>query len=282
MLLNCHTYYSFCYGTFAIETLLQQVQQNGYNTFVLSDINNTSACLDVIRLAPNYGLKPIVGIDFRNNAQQQYIGIANNNEGFKELNEHLSLHLHSNTHFNEIAPAFNHAFVVYPLSNYKGWPLRNNEFVGISIKELSNLNFLSIKQKTNKLVALQTVSFASKQAFNAHRLLRAIDTNNLLSKLPITQQAKGTEMMLSKQEMYTAYAAYPHIITNTEHILNSCHIHFDYGKLTNKNLAHYTDSIATDISLLRKFRAKATIERPSGVSSKRLAARQMRANSSRL
>jgi len=147
MLLNCHTYYSFCYGTFAIETLLQQVQQNGYDTFVLSDINNTSACLDAIRLAPNYGLKPIVGIDFRNNAQQQYIGIATNNEGFKELNEHLSLHLHSNTHFNEIAPAFNHAFVVYPLSNYKGWPLHNNEFVGISIKELSNLKFLAIKQK---------------------------------------------------------------------------------------------------------------------------------------
>lgn len=251
MLLNCHTYYSFCYGTFAIETLLQQVQQNGYDTFVLSDINNTSACLDTIRLAPNYGLKPIVGIDFRNNAQQQYIGIATNNEGFKELNEHLSLHLHSNTNFNEIAPEFNHAFVVYPLSNYKGWPLRNNEFVGISIKELSNLNFLAIKQKTNKLVAFQTVSFANKQAFNAHRLLRAIDTNNLLSKLPITQQAKGTEMMLSKQEIYAAYAAYPHIIANTEHILNSCQIHFDYGKLTNKNLAHYTESIASDISLLR-------------------------------
>ena len=77
--------------------------QNGYNTFVLSDINNTSACIDAIRLAQEKNLKPIVGIDFRNNAQQQYIGIANNNEGFKELNEHLSLHLHNNVFFNEIA-----------------------------------------------------------------------------------------------------------------------------------------------------------------------------------
>lgn len=251
MLLNCHTYYSFCYGTYTIENLLDEVIHKGYDTFVLSDINNTSACLDTIRLAQEKNIKPIVGIDFRNETQQQYIGIAANNEGFKELNEHLSLYLHSGIPFNQTAPAFNHAYIVYPLSTYKGWPLRDNEFVGVSIKELANLAFLPLKQQTHKLVALQTVSFAGKQSFNAHRLLRAIDTNNLLSKLPLTQQAKGTEFMLSKQEMYAAYAAYPPIIANTEHILNSSSIHFDYGKLTNKNRKHYRDSIAEDIALLR-------------------------------
>lgn len=251
MLLNCHTHYSFCYGTYAIEQLLDEVQQKGYDSFVLSDINNTSACLDTIRLAKERNIKPIVGIDFRNNAQQQYIGIASNNLGFKELNEHLSLHLHSNIPFNPIAPAFNHSYIIYPLSTYKGWPLRDNEFIGVSVKELSNLAFLPIQQYVHQLVALQTASFANKRAFNAHRLLRAIDTNTLLSKLPLSQQAKGTELMWSKEEMYAAYAAYPSIIANTEHILNTCHIHFDYGKLSNKNLKHYTDSIATDIALLR-------------------------------
>lgn len=251
MLLNCHTHYSFCYGTYAIEQLLDEVQQKGYDSFVLSDINNTSACLDTIRLAKERNIKPIVGIDFRNNAQQQYIGIASNNLGFRELNEHLSLHLHSNIPFNPIAPAFTHAYIIYPLSTYKGWPLRDNEFIGVSVKELSNLAFLPIQQYAHQLVALQTASFANKRAFNAHRLLRAIDTNTLLSKLPLSQQAKGTELMWSKEEMYAAYVAYPSIIANTEHILNTCHIHFDYGKLSNKNLKHYTDSIATDIALLR-------------------------------
>lgn len=251
MLLNCHTYYSFCYGTYTIENLLDEVIQKGYDTFVLSDINNTSACLETIRLAQEKNIKSIVGIDFRNQNQQQYIGIAANNAGFKELNEHLSLHLHSSIPFNQTAPEFNNAYIVYPLSTYKGWPLRDNEFVGVSIKELANLAFLPAKQQTHKLVALQTVSFANKQTFNAHRLLRAIDTNNLLSKLPLTQQAKGTEFMLSKQEMYAAYAAYPHIIANTEHVLNTSSIHFDYGKLTNKNLKHYTQSIPDDIALLR-------------------------------
>lgn len=251
MLLNCHTYYSFCYGTLTVEDLLAEVVQKGYSQFVLSDINNTSACLDTIRLATEKGVKPIVGIDFRNHAQQQYIGIAQNNEGFKELNQHLSLHLHSELDFDAIAPVFNHAYIVYPLVNYKGWKLKENEYVGVSIKELANLPFLPLTQQTKKMVALQTVTFGSKKQFNAHRLLRAIDTNNLLSKLPKTQQAKGSEIMPFKSDLYAAFKDYPQIISNTENLLNNCGIHFEYGKLANKNLKYYTADKATDMQLLR-------------------------------
>jgi len=38
MLLNCHTYYSFCYGTFSTEELLDEIKSKGYTSFVLSDI----------------------------------------------------------------------------------------------------------------------------------------------------------------------------------------------------------------------------------------------------
>ncbi|MFA6516916.1 MAG: PHP domain-containing protein, partial [Bacteroidia bacterium] len=116
MLLNCHTYYSFCYGVLPVKDLLAELQRNGYDAFVLSDINNTSACLDTIRLAPEYGLRPVVGIDFRNGVAQTYIGIARNNTGFRELNEHLSTHLHQTIPFEAEAPEFHHAYIVYPLA----------------------------------------------------------------------------------------------------------------------------------------------------------------------
>ncbi len=251
MLLNCHTYYSFCYGTFSVEELLNEVERHGYSEFVLTDINNTSAVLDSIRLAGVRGIKPLVGIDFRNNAQPQYIGIARNNNGFKELNEHLSQHLHANKNFEAIAPGFNDAYIIYPLAAYKGQLLKENEFIGISVKELQNLPFLPIRTLVKKMVVLQTASFAGKRGFNAHRLLRAIDTNNLLSKLPLDQQAKGTEMMLSKTELLAAFAQYPQIVANTRQIMDDCTIHFEYGKLANKNLKYYSTSIADDVALLR-------------------------------
>ena len=251
MLLNCHTYYSFCYGTYSIEELLDELQQKGHSAFALTDINNTSACLDIIRLAKQRGIKPVVGIDFRNNAQQKYVGIACNNEGFRELNEHLTDHLHHEKEFDDRAPEFNHVNIIYPVHAYKNWNLRNNEFIGISFKNLASLPFQDIKKQTNKLVALQPVTYQNKAYFNAHRLLRAIDTNTLLSKLPIEQQAGDAETMLSKTDLLAAYAMYPSIIGNTTRMLNDCQINFEYGKLANKNLKYYTTDAATDMQLLR-------------------------------
>ena len=90
MYLNCHTHFSFHFGVFSEKELLKLAVEKGVEQLVLTDINNTSACLDFIRQAPRYGIRPIVGIDFRNGNTQQYVGIAKNNEGFFELNQHLS------------------------------------------------------------------------------------------------------------------------------------------------------------------------------------------------
>ncbi len=252
MLLNCHTYYSFHYGTFSVEDLLQEVKQKGYSTFALTDINNTSAVFNTLRIAAEQGIKPVIGIDFRNGIQQQYVGLAINNEGFRELNEHLSYHLHNILNFEAQALAFNNAYIIYPYNSYKGWALRENEFIGISVKDLSSFSFLSIKQHSNKLVALQAVSFGDKREFNAHRLLRAIDKNTLLSKLSPDEQTTPDEVLLSRNELYAAYAEYPGIIHNTERILNDCKVEFEFGKFANKNLKHYTDSVANDIAKLRQ------------------------------
>jgi DNA polymerase-3 subunit alpha len=41
---------------------------------MISDINNTSACLNTLRIAEKLGIKVVPVIDFRNGVKQQYIG----------------------------------------------------------------------------------------------------------------------------------------------------------------------------------------------------------------
>ena len=65
MYLNCHTRFSFHYGVLSVEELLEEAQRCGIHKLVLTDINNTSAVLDFIRLAPKYEVEPVVGIEFR-------------------------------------------------------------------------------------------------------------------------------------------------------------------------------------------------------------------------
>ncbi len=252
MLLNCHTYFSLCYGTLSPDQLMREIKKGDHESFVITDINNTSACMDVVRTAGrDFGLRPILGIDFRNGVRQQYVGIAKNNLGFKELNEHLSKYLHSKEDLPNIAPHFEHAYIVYPLSNYDGRALNENEFIGVSIKDLQKLQFTPARKMQHKLVALQPATFSNKQHFNAHRLLRAIDKNTLLSKLPVSEQSTLDEIILPKNQLYAAYGAHHIIIENTQRILETCTTDFKFGKLANKNLKHYTHSIASDMELLR-------------------------------
>ena len=93
MYLNTHSYYSLRYGTIKPKSLLQVAKDNDITYMALTDINNTSACLDFIRMAPKYGVTPVVGIDFRNGPDQCFVGLAKNNNGFRELNAFLTHHL---------------------------------------------------------------------------------------------------------------------------------------------------------------------------------------------
>lgn len=251
MLLNCHTGFSFRYGTFSVEELLAAVKDNGYTTFAITDINNTSAWIETCRQAKEMKLKPVLGIDFRNGVHQQYIGLAQNHQGFYELNHHLSQHLQHKKAFDPQAPGFSHSFVIYPLRNYKGWPLRQNEYIGITYRELTRLPFSPYCQLADRMVILQTVSFPDKNRFNAHRLLRAIDQNTLLSKLPLSEQAVPEHIMPPAYELEQRFLSFPQLIANTQNLLEQCDAVFEINKLANKNLRHYTGTAAGDLGKLR-------------------------------
>lgn len=250
MHLNCHTCFSFKYGIMTPEELLREAQQKGIAALAVTDINNTSGITDFFRLAPRYGIKPAAGIEFRNGTAMRYIGIARNLTGFYELNLFLSHHLHSGEPFPETAPPFEHAFIIYPFTGKK-FPLRENEFTGIKPTDLFKLNFSDWKNHLHQLVALTPVTFRHKTDFNTHRLLRAIDKNTLLSKLPASEQAQPDEVMLSSAELQCLYSRYPFLLHNAQQLLDQCHIDFEFGK--NKNKKTFTGSAKLDYHRLMQL-----------------------------
>ena len=206
MLLNNHTYYSFKYGTLSLEKLVQLSVDFGYEQVVVTDINNTSACLNVVRLANKAGIKPIVGIDFRNGVDQQFVGIAQNNEGFLALNRMLSSHLHVQSPIPTRPPRMEQVEIIYPffVVDYE-WELSDYEWVGISISDLTRLPFSKWKNRMDKMVVLQTATFQNKRDFNAHRLLRAMDKNKLLSQLPKGEEGTLEQIIIPKDELLKAF-----------------------------------------------------------------------------
>jgi DNA-directed DNA polymerase III PolC len=255
MLLNCHSFFSLRYGMIPEEELLGMGKKNGYSCIALTDINNTSGCLNFIRMAPLYGIKPIVGIDFRNGAEQQFVGLAKNNLGFQELNVFLSEHSHAKKSFPDQAPVSENVIFIYPfekLIRTKKQSFLPNEYIGISTKDLSRIRFSPLIQFTDRLVVLQPLSFRNKKDFNAHRLLRAIAQNTLLSKLDPTETGSDTEQIHPEKILSYHFKDFSNIIYNTEKVMDECNIHFSFGdQRQHQNLKVFGKSKADDFQRIR-------------------------------
>jgi len=264
MFLNCHTAFSFKYGTLQVKDLFEEARRCGVHKLILTDINNTASYIEMLRyceeqrptvdkLTPSgeegYSLDIAVGIEFRKDHELLYIAIAKNNVGFEKLNRFLSHHNLQNRSLPVRAPALEEVFIIYPFRQIDPELLRENEFIGIRGQDLNHLPFYaSYKDFPDKFVVWHPVTFASKNDFNTHRLLRAIDNNTLLSKLSENQQASPDEIMIPEHELKLMFKRYPALIRNAMHILDSSSIFFEMR--TDKNMKQMTGSEKADWAML--------------------------------
>ncbi|TVZ56930.1 DNA polymerase-3 subunit alpha [Lutibacter sp. Hel_I_33_5] len=254
MFLNTHSYYSLRYGTISPKELISLAISNNLKAFCITDVNSTTMSLDVFRLAKKANIRVVLGVDFRNKAEQKFIMLAKNNLGFKKINSYLSEFLHqTNFVVPDKAKTIINSYVIYPFHSYKNSQLESNEYLGVRIQDIGKLRLSKWKNKLDKLVILHTISFQNKKGFNTHRLLRAIDNNTLLSKLSKQEQGLETDVFIQELEIKKAFNEFPKIINNTQNILNSCHAEFDFSGGVPNNQKSYTNNEDLDYRLLNKL-----------------------------
>ena len=247
MYLNCHSFHSLRYGTIPLVDLIIQAVSCGVKAMALTDINTVTGIYDFIKGCDAVGIKPLVGIEFRAESAMRYIGLAKNASGLSEMNRFLTSHNFSGESLPVCAPPFDSVFIIYTLENAPD-TLRDNEFIGIRPEEVSKLFSLELKSKISKMVVLQPVTFRTKKEFNLHKILRAIDSNVLLSKLTEADYCKTSEVLQPLESLLLSYVEYPEIIQNTEELINDCNFSFDFA--TPKNKKFYTNNRQSDIALL--------------------------------
>jgi DNA-directed DNA polymerase III PolC len=264
MYLNCHTAFSFKYGTMPVQQLFDEARRCGVHKLVLTEINNTSSYIEMLRLCQSHrpfenkltrhGTEPYildvaVGVEFRQDHELRFIAIAKNNAGFEEVNRFLSFHNREAKPLPQRAPEFENVCIVYPYPQIAPDSLREYEFVGVAQHQLNHFAVQSSWQQTpEKWVILHPVTFASRLDFNVHRLLRAIDHNTLLSKLAPHQQANPDEVMVSEAELEQRFRNFPALADNTRRLLAQCRI--DFNLQEDKNKQQITGAPAHDWDIL--------------------------------
>jgi len=209
-----------------------------------------------MRLGQKHGLKVIPGVDFRNGVDQQFVAIAKSNRGFENINRFLTKHLHSKEPIPNTAPELEDVIVVYPFD--RGLPrnsqLATRSLIGIQPYEMPRIRFSPLRHQLDRLVMMPTVSFQSQRDFNAHRLLRAIDNNTLLSKLPKSEEGDQRHVLMPKAELLNQYQEFPEIVRNTQELLEQCEVSFEFGdSIAPQNMSTYTGSKQGDYERIQQL-----------------------------
>lgn len=251
MYLNNHTYYSLRYGTLSPQQLVEQAIQCGMTRVVLTDINNTSALFEFYRACRDVGVVPIAGIEFRQENQMRYIGIARNEEGFRELTSLLTSHLMDGRMIPRIAPPWKHAVAIYTALPKPIESFLPHEYYGIRPQDVHGLYSSPLRHHPDRLVALAPVTFQQNDGHRLHKLLRCIDENIVIGRLADYPIASEEEYMRPVEELKRYYAAYPGIVQNTEALLTECEFEMTIGAGNNRQC--FTESREEDMVLLRKL-----------------------------
>ena len=246
-MIDVHSYNSLCYGTLPIQDLVGKVKELGYSTLPLTDINTTMGAADFVFGCQNHGVRPVVGVEFRNGSELLYVALAKNNAGFAELNRCLTRHNLSKQPYPAVAPEWENVFVVYPFGKRKVNLLKENEFIGVRFSQLTKMYAC---ESFDRMVAMQPVTFAEANDFQLHQCLRAIDGNVLISRLNPSSCASPDEILLPYERLKTTYALYPKLFENAERLLDECEISLD-GSVKNKRC--FTGNAYDDCELLRKL-----------------------------
>jgi len=251
MLLNVHSYYSLRYGTMSVESLVNKAKDMGMDELVLTDINNTTALIDFVRLAKESGIRPIGGLDVRNKDATLYLLIAKNNRGLLEINRFLSRYQLQHQAFPSEPDVFEDVFVIYPLDAYPDRSLKEYERIGVRARQLLSLFSHPASHLSSHLVVWHAASVQDSKYYELHKHLRAIDHNILLSRLEGHFLASPKDVFISSEIIEQQFANHQQLIVNTKRLLSLCSLDFDYQTVKNKST--FTGDKDDDRILLEKL-----------------------------
>ncbi|HSK13193.1 MAG TPA: PHP domain-containing protein, partial [Phnomibacter sp.] len=136
MYLNCKTYFSYRYGTFSTTELVEEGAEKGAEAMALTNINNTSDWWDFYTFCQEKNIKPVLGVEIRNEDELVFIVIAKDKEGLLEINRFLSCHLQGSGSFPSVHSWSAQVWVIYPLGKKDPSALSENERIGLRASEV--------------------------------------------------------------------------------------------------------------------------------------------------
>ncbi|NQU05226.1 MAG: DNA polymerase III subunit alpha, partial [Calditrichaeota bacterium] len=230
--LNVHSYYSMGWGASSPEKLCQAAVEMGCKSLALTDINSVYGLFFFLDYAREFNLHPIIGSEIVSNASRATL-LVMNRKGYSNLchiitNRHIEpdfdLHSELEKRHDGLVILSNDTSILTEL-NGKTIYLFAELIAGHPVRELleaaSNLNI--------KPVATNRAFWIEPDDQHLHKLLRTINLNTTLDRLPDNETAPVNARLLNEQEMRDAFSFCPEAVDNTLEVADLCNWTPDFG-----------------------------------------------------
>ena len=251
MILNGHSFFSLKYGTLSPEQLVESVQAAGHASIALTDINNTSCTFAFLEAARKAGIHGVPGIEFRQGTEFLYVGLARNEEGWRQLCALLSKHSIEGSELPRIAPPMRDTFIIYRSLPKHLDDFSDNEYFGVKPGEVNALYRSALNKRRDRLVAFAPLTFLNRDGYRVHKLLRCIDLNIIIGKLGDRDCASADERLYKADELRECYEVRPELLERAVSLLEQCRVELPVGLANNRR--HFTDTRDDDLKLLYKI-----------------------------
>lgn len=239
--LHTHSYFSFLRGASSLEALCAAAKARGMRFLALTEVNGVYGLIWFLQIARDYDLIPIIGAEIISGADRAVV-LAKNLSGYHALSRMLSRRhlepenfsllreletLRENQPGNLVILADSAALLLTLKQKYGSDDLYVNVAPGSHRTELLRFS----REHSLPPVATNQVTFADPSGFPIHRLLRALDLNTSLSRIPPSELASPDAWLKSPDEMAQAFPDCPEALANTLQIAEACVFDLNFGGL---------------------------------------------------
>ncbi len=235
--LHVHSQYSLMRGTAGLEALCRRVRELGMDTVALTDTNGLYGLVFFLQIAEETGVRPIIGAEVVTDDERAVL-LVKSPEGYANLCRVLT-----RRHCGE-------GFVLSDELTERGEGLAVLSDTIPLLKKLKGMDDLYVELmggRPNRSllefarregippVATGGVFFLQPQEYHLHALLRAIDLNTKLSRLPLEEVAPPSAWLQSPADMAARFPHVPEALENTRAVAEKCRFRGDFGPVISPN-----------------------------------------------
>lgn len=213
------------WGTISPEKLCQAAVEMGCDSLALTDINSVYGLIFFLDYCRTFGVRPIVGAEIVTDNSRATL-LVMNRKGYANLC-HIITNRHINPDFDLLSELIERHDGLVILSDDvniltklsgKTRYLYAELIAGNPVRELlKTASYLNIKP-----VGTNRAFWIEPEDYQLHKLLRTIDLNTTLDRLPASETASVNARLFNEQEMREAFSFCPEAVDNTLEVADLC------------------------------------------------------------